>query len=235
MVTGKLYLIPTFLSDSQSLELFSAFNSRIVLSLKEFIVEDLKSARRFLRSIGYLSDFSEILFFELNEHTNPAEIKEFVMPLLKGNNMGLISEAGTPCVADPGAELVLLAHQKNISVVPLTGPNSILLALMASGLNGQAFTFHGYLPIDKSEKNQAIKAMEKDSAHSSRTQIFIETPYRNRQLFESLMNNCKPELKLCIACNLNSTGEFIKTMTIRDWKKATPDLHKKPSVFLINF
>lgn len=235
MATGKLYLIPAFLSGTSSIDSFSALNSKIVLSLNEFIVEDIRSARRFLRSVGYQRDFKEVVFNELNEHTNLAEIEGYLTPLLKGSDMGLISEAGTPCVADPGAELVLLAHHKHISVVPLTGPNSILLALMASGLNGQSFTFHGYLPVEKTKRNHAIKELEKNSAHTGRTQIFIETPYRNHQIFEALLNNCKPDLKLCVACSINSPDEFIKTMTIRDWKLKKPDLHKKPAVFLLNF
>jgi 16S rRNA (cytidine1402-2'-O)-methyltransferase len=160
---------------------------------------------------------------------------DYAEPLLKGKDMGLISESGTPCVADPGSEMVLLAHQKNIPVVPLIGPNSIILALMSSGLNGQNFIFHGYLPIDKNERKQSILAMEKDSLSKHRTQIFIETPYRNLSLYETLLTICSPELKLCIACNINSTDEFIHTMAIREWKLTKPDIHKKPSVFLLNF
>jgi len=235
MTTGKLYLIPTFLSEYSSTDSFSTLNRITVFSLNEFIVEDIKSARRFLRAVGYQKDFNEVVFYELNEHTNLTEIDGYLSLLLKGGDMGLISEAGTPCIADPGAELVLLAHQKNITVVPLTGPNSILLALMASGLNGQAFTFHGYLPVDKNKRNHAIKELEKESARTGRTQIFIETPYRNRQIFEALLDNCRPDFKLCIACNINSPDEIIKTMTIRDWKLKKPDLHKKPAVFLLNF
>jgi len=235
MKPGKLYLIPTFLSDSARPDFISSYNNRILSGLDEFIVEELRTARRFLRSVGYKRDFNSVNFYELNEHTDQTIIVDYVEPLLKGKDMGLISESGTPCVADPGSEMVLLAHQKNIPVVPLIGPNSIILALMASGLNGQNFIFHGYLPIDKNERKQSILAMEKDSLSKHRTQIFIETPYRNLSLYEALLTICSPELKLCIACNINSTDEFIHTMAIREWKLTKPNIHKKPSVFLLNF
>jgi 16S rRNA (cytidine1402-2'-O)-methyltransferase len=234
MNPGKLYLIPTFLSIAEGIDSIASYNKNIISELKIFIVEDIRTARRFLRTVGYKNDFNQVVFYELNEHTDITEIEGYLNPLLTGENIGLLSDAGTPCVADPGAEFVWLAHQKNVRVVPLTGPNSILLALMASGLNGQAFTFHGYLPIEKSERNKFIKILEKDSATTGKTQIFIETPYRNRQLFEAIINICKPELRLCIACNISSPDEFIKTMTIREWKTGIPDLHKKPAVFLIN-
>jgi 16S rRNA (cytidine1402-2'-O)-methyltransferase len=235
MKPGKLYLIPTFLSDSARPDFISSYNNRILSELDEFIVEELRTARRFLRSVGYNRDFNSVNFYELNEHTDQTIIVDYVEPLLKGKDMGLISESGTPCVADPGSEMVLLAHQKKIPVVPLIGPNSIILALMASGLNGQNFIFHGYLPIDKNQRKQTILSMEKDSISKKRTQIFIETPYRNHSLYESLISICSPDLKLCIACNINSTDEFIHTMAIREWKLTKPDIHKKPSVFLLNF
>jgi 16S rRNA (cytidine1402-2'-O)-methyltransferase len=235
MATGTLYLIPTFLSESALSQTISPFNTDVIKGISEFIVEELKSARRFLRSVGYQRDFNEVLFFELNEHTHLSEIDDYLQPLINGKNMGLISEAGTPCVADPGADLVLLAHRNNIKVVPLNGPNSILLALMASGLNGQAFTFHGYLPVDKNERKLALRSIEKEAGLSGKTQIFIETPYRNNQLFEAITNTCNPELKLCIACNINSQDEFINTLSLNEWKKSVPDLHKKPAVFLLNF
>jgi 16S rRNA (cytidine1402-2'-O)-methyltransferase len=235
MTNGKLFLIPTFLTDQSGADSMPSVNILIIADLNYFIVENIRSARRFLRSVGYMKDFNEVMFYELNEHTEPAEVASFIKPLLSGDNMGLISEAGTPCIADPGAEIVLLAHQNDIRIVPLTGPNSILLALMASGLNGQQFTFHGYLPIEKNDRNKLIRSIEKDSLTNARTQIFIETPYRNNQLFDALINNCNPGLKLCVACQINSDEEFIKTLTIKEWKKQVPDLHKKPAVFLINF
>jgi 16S rRNA (cytidine1402-2'-O)-methyltransferase len=235
MPAGKLFLIPTFLSDQNGADSLPLINNLIISELNYFIVENIRSARRFLRSAGYRKDFNEVLFYELNEHTKSDEVATFLQPLLTGENMGLISEAGTPCVADPGADLVLLAHQNNIRIIPLTGSNSMLLALMASGLNGQQFTFHGYLPIERNERNKFIRSIEKDALISGRTQIFIETPYRNNQLFEALISNCNPGLKLCVACQINTEVEFIKTLTIKDWKTQVPDLHKKPTVFLINF
>lgn len=235
MAAGKLFLIPTFLSDHNGADSLPSVNNLIISGLNYFVVENIRSARRFLRSVGYKKDFNEVLFYELNEHTKPDEVPTFLKPLVTGENMGLISEAGTPCIADPGADIVLLAHQANIRVVPLTGPNSILLALMASGLNGQQFTFHGYLPIEKNERNKFIRTIEKDALSSGRTQIFIETPYRNNQLFEALINNCNPGMKLCVACQINTSEEFIRTLTIKEWNKQVPDLHKKPTVYLINF
>ena len=235
MKSGKLYLIPTFLADPAPAGFISHYNLQIISELEDFIVEELRTARRFLRSVGYLRDFNSVQFFELNEHTDRATIENYLEPLLNGKNAGLISEAGTPCVADPGSDLVMLAHQKKISVVPLSGPNSIILALMASGLNGQNFIFHGYLPVDKNERNRTIRALEQDSRSSQRTQIFIETPYRNLKLFEAIIGIGSPELKFCIACNINSSEEYIRTMTIREWKSIKPDIHKKPAVFLLNY
>ncbi len=231
---GNLYLIPSFISETSIPGSLPSLNQEIIKGLDVFIVEELRTARRYLRSIGFSKDFDTILFFELNEHTNLTEIRDFLQPVLDGKNAGLISEAGTPCVADPGAELVMLAHQKGIRVIPLTGPNSIILALMASGLNGQNFIFHGYLPIDKVERKQAIKSLEKDIQTFGRTQIFIEAPYRNVALFDALISNCSNDIKLCIACNITSTDEFIQTKSIEDWKKEKPDIYKKPTVFLIN-
>jgi len=235
MIPGKLYLIPTYLTDEANPEIIAPVNIRIILSLDEYIVEELRTARRFLRSLGYHHDFNSVNFYELNEHTDPNVFIDYLEPLLKGKNAGLISEAGSPCVADPGSELVHLAHQNKIPVIPLAGPNSLILALMASGLNGQNFIFHGYLPIDKTQRKQVIRAMEKDSLMNRRTQLFIETPYRNLNLLEALLQICSPELRLCIACNINSANEFIRTMTIREWKMVKPDIHKKPAVFLFNF
>lgn len=231
---GNLYLIPSFISETSIPGSLPSLNQEIIKGLDVFIVEELRTARRYLRSIGFSKDFDTILFFELNEHTNLTEIRDFLQPVLDGKNAGLISEAGTPCVADPGAELVMLAHQKGIRVIPLTGPNSIILALMASGLNGQNFIFHGYLPIDKVERKQAIKSLEKDIQTFGRTQIFIEAPYRNVALFDALISNCSNDIKLCIACNITSTDEFIQTKSINDWSKENPDIHKKPAVFLLN-
>jgi 16S rRNA (cytidine1402-2'-O)-methyltransferase len=235
MNPGKLYLIPSLIAVPAPQGFLSPFNLQIISKLDEFIVEELRTARRFLRSVGYLKDFNSVHFYELNEHTDPNLIVKYLEPIIHGKNVGLISEAGTPCVADPGSDLVMLAHQKNINVIPLSGPNSVILALMSSGLNGQSFTFHGYLPIDKNERNKAIRTLDNDARSTQRTQIFIETPYRNLNLFDTILKIGSSELKLCIACNINSADEFIRTMTIREWKIIRPDIHKKPTVFLLNY
>jgi 16S rRNA (cytidine1402-2'-O)-methyltransferase len=236
MSIGKLYLIPTFLSDKTSIDLLPVYNINIILDLDEFIVEEIKTARRFLRSIGYLKDFNSVVFYELNEHTELSETENYLNSIVdKGKSIGLLSEAGTPCIADPGSELVILAHHKNIQVIPLPGSNSIFLALMASGLNGQRFLFHGYLPIDKLDRKLKLKEMEGDAKKTGRTQICIETPYRNLQFFEAIISICHPDLMLCVACNINSNDEFIRTKSIGSWKGNTPDIHKKPAVFLMNF
>ncbi len=232
--SGILYLIPTSITDSFSSKSFPENNFSVISEISEFIVEEIKSARRFLKAVGYTRDLSIVSFLELNEHSDLKLIDRYIEPLIQGKNVGLISEAGTPCIADPGAEIVGLAHQKNIRVVPLIGPNSIVLALMASGLNGQNFTFYGYLPIEKNARKKAILAMEKDCYASGRTQVFIETPYRNNNLLESLVNNCSPKIRLCIASNISSSDEFIKTRTIGKWRSSLPDIHKKPAVFLLN-
>jgi 16S rRNA (cytidine1402-2'-O)-methyltransferase len=231
---GILYLIPTSLTKSFSPKSFPENNFSVISEISEFIVEEIRTARRFLKAIGYSRDFSLVSFTELNEHSDLKLIDRYVEPLMQGKNVGLISEVGTPCIADPGAEIVALAHQKNIQVVPLIGPNSIVLALMASGLNGQSFTFHGYLPIDKYARKKAIIALENDCYAAGRTQIFIETPYRNNHLLEALLNNCSPTTRLCIASNISASDEFIKTRTIGEWRSSLPDIHKKPAVFLLN-
>ncbi|OQX80443.1 MAG: SAM-dependent methyltransferase [Bacteroidetes bacterium 4484_249] len=233
MKKGKLYLIPSFLSESEYTKVFPANNLKIIESLDEFIVEEIRTARRFLRKIGFTKSFDKVEFHILNKHTELSLVPEFLNNIDKGKSIGLLSEAGTPCVADPGAEIVKMAHYKNTEVVPLVGPSSILLALMASGFNGQNFTFHGYLPIDKKDRIKNIKVLEQNVFKLNQTQIFIETPYRNNQMFRSIIDNCSKDILLCIACNITSNDEGIKTKTIAQWKKSIPDLHKKPVVFLL--
>jgi 16S rRNA (cytidine1402-2'-O)-methyltransferase len=235
MEKGRVFLIPSFLSETNSKDNFPLVNNELIYSLDIFIVENHRTARRFLRKIGFKKDFENVLFFELNKHTYSEEIKNFIEPLLKGENIGLISEAGTPCVADPGSEIVKLAHSLNIDIVPLVGPSSIILALMASGFNGQSFVFHGYLPIDKKQRSLRIREIEHNAYKLEQTQIFIEAPYRNNQLFQSIMENCSSETLVCIAVDITNTEkEFIKTKTVTDWKNnKAPDLHKKPVVFLL--
>ncbi len=230
---GKLYLIPTFLSETRPENVFPQLNTKIIYSLDIFIVEELKTARRFLRKVGFKKPFEEVTLHLLNEHTDLSKIGSYLDEAENGRDIGLFSEAGTPCIADPGSGIVKIAHKRNIRVVPLTGPSSIMLALMASGFNGQNFAFAGYLPIDKKQAANRIKEIEKKAWHNDQTQIFIETPYRNNRLFDILLNTCSDDTLLCIASGLTSENEFIKTLSVGDWKKQKPELHKIPAVFLM--
>ncbi len=234
MNKGKLYLIPTTLGETDRLDkVLPEYNKEIIHHLDEFIVEQLRTARRFLRKTGHPLPIDEMKFYELNKHTSEMEVNAYLNPVMSGKSMGLLSEAGTPCVADPGSVIVQMAHEKNIEVVPLVGPNSIILALMASGFNGQNFVFHGYLPVDKQPLVKKLREMEAASRNLHQTQIFIETPYRNRQLMEKMTEVCHPDTRLCVARDLTLESEWIKTLTIASWKKETVDLHKKPTVFLL--
>ncbi len=206
---------------------------KTISELTEFIVEDIRSARRYLKFSGYSHSFDDVIFHELNQHTKQHEIPDYLNALLQGKNIGLISEAGVPCVADPGAVVVNMAHQFGIKVIPLVGPSSILLSLMASGLNGQNFAFIGYLPIEKSERRKKLKEIEILSNNKKQTQIFIETPYRNKQVFEDMLQVCNPNTLLCVATDITLESEMIRTMKIAEWKNITPDIHKKNTVFLI--
>ena len=230
---GKLYLIPAPISESTSEKTLPAYNLKIINSIRFFIVENVRTARRFLSEIKILTPIDELIFYTLNKHSQAEEIPSFLNPIEKGSHIGLLSEAGTPCIADPGAVIVEMAHKKNIEVIPLTGPSSVILALMASGLNGQNFTFLGYLPINKADKIKTIKQIEKKSAINKQTQIFIEAPYRNNQLFEDLVQHCQPSTLLCIATAITSDNEYIKTKPIYEWKKVKIDLNKKPVIFLL--
>ncbi len=233
MKKGVLYLIPSFLSETEYDNVFPVFNREIILTLDEFIVEELRTARRFLRKIGYKKDFDKTQFHILNEHTDLTVIEKYLKNITSGKDLGLLSEAGTPCIADPGAEIVRIAQQMNVQVVPLIGPSSIFLALMASGFNGQNFVFHGYLPIDKKERKKKIMEIEQNAKKYDQTQIFIETPYRNNQMFQGIIEACASETLLCIACNITGDDESIITKKVKDWRKTEPSLHKKPAVFLL--
>lgn len=232
---GKLYLIPAPLGDSAPVDMvIPAGTLSILRSIRYFVVEELRTARRYLSKAGIGVPIDSLHFFELNEHTpQEQDIAPYLQAALEGHHVGLLSEAGVPAVADPGARLVRLAHQKNIAVVPLTGPSSLLLALMASGLNGQSFAFAGYLPIKSHERQQRLRLLEKRSAAEQQTQLFIETPYRNEALLADMLSTCHPGTLLCIAANLTEPDAFIKTQTIAEWKTTTVDLHKKPVVFLL--
>jgi 16S rRNA (cytidine1402-2'-O)-methyltransferase len=228
-----LYLIPSLLGGDRA-DIIPEQVKQILQNLDYFMVENEKSARRFLRKAGYQKNFDEIKLMLVNKNTDLTALLEYMEVLKSGHSVGMLSEAGSPAIADPGSNIVSLAHEMNIRVQPLTGPNSIMLALMASGMNGQSFVFHGYLPIDKKERIRAIKKMEYQSLMDGQTQIFMEAPYRNNQLLEALLTACHAETKICIATNLTLPNERVKTATAGNWKKHKPDLHKKPTVFLLN-
>ncbi len=230
---GTLYLIPTSLGKAPNTRIFPELNAEIIQTLDYFIVENLRSARRFLRSVGYSKKFDEVQLFELDKHNPGSLIKQFIVPLLENHDMGLLSEAGVPGVADPGSDIVQLAHQNNIKVIPLVGPSSLLLALMASGLNGQQFAFSGYLPIQSHQRKKAIQSLEKRSKIENQSQLFIETPYRNISLLNDILNTCQSGTLLCVAADITLDSEFIQTKTIKEWKAKLPDIHKKPAIFIL--
>ena len=228
-----LYLIPTTLGETALDTILPAQNDQIVISLKYFIVENIRTARRFLKKVNREINIDELTFFELNQHTSPEEISTFLKPMQEGQDMGVISEAGCPAVADPGADVVAIAQQRNYVVKPLVGPSSILLSLMASGFNGQSFTFHGYLPIQQSDRAKMLKKMEVQIYNNNQTQLFIETPYRNMKMLEDILTVCMPDTKLCIAVDITLETEFIKTKTVKEWKSQKPDLNKRLCIFLL--
>ncbi|MGG7055497.1 SAM-dependent methyltransferase [Nitrosomonas sp. ANs5] len=234
MTFGTLYLIPAPLGEGDLAWMLPVGVQQRLASLDRFIVEHPKTARHFLKQIDGLQPLQAIELEVLNEHTRAAELEALLAPLLAGNDVGLLSEAGCPGVADPGGGLVRLAHQRHIRVVPLVGPSSILLALMASGLNGQRFCFHGYLPVEQAARNQKIVQLEKASIMADETQIFIETPYRNKRLLEALIQQCHSGTDLCVACHLTLADEYVVTRTIGEWRQDLPDLNKKPAVFLLH-
>ncbi len=226
-----LYLIPTSLGNN--FETIPTYVREKCFSLNCFIVENLRSARRYLRKIGFQKDFdTEVTFFVLNKHTKE-ELEPLYNFLLEAGNIGLLSEAGNPCIADPGAIAVDLCHQLKIAVKPLVGPSSILMALISSGFDGQKFTFHGYLPIEKTERNNKIRALENTLKKTGYTQIFMETPYRNEKLIESLIKSCRKDTKLCIAVDISLETEFIQARTMQNWQKDRPNFHKRPAIFIL--
>lgn len=231
--TGKLYLIPSTLGDTAPLEVLPISIKQAIEAIDYYIVENEKTARRFIKNIAPRKSQPSLHIEQLNKFTEPDTIPAFLDPCLKGNHVGVLSEAGSPAVADPGAEVVRIAHEKNIQVVPLVGPSSLILALMASGLNGQNFCFHGYLPIDAAERKKSLKALERDSREKNQTQLFIETPYRNDKLFQDLVKVLSPSTLLCIAADITLPGEYIRTKSIDEWRHQSPDLHKRPAIFLL--
>jgi 16S rRNA (cytidine1402-2'-O)-methyltransferase len=231
---GTLYLIPTTLGDTaETADVIPVKINTIINQIDEYIVENEKSARHYLKKVGIKKPLQEIILHPLNQHTPPQEISGYLKSIAEGKNIGIISEAGCPGVADPGAEVVAIAHTRNIKVVPLVGPSSILLSLMASGFNGQSFTFHGYLPKERPDRIKKLKELEK-AAQKQQTQLFIETPYRNVHLLEDILGTCDGTTKLCIACDITLPTEFIKTKRMTEWKKELPEINKKPTIFLIS-
>lgn len=231
---AALYLIPVTLGDSPLDRVLPSFNSKKVASIRHFIVEDVRSARRFLRKMDPAFDIDGSKFYPLNKHTDPDQVASYLEPLAGGVDMGVLSEAGCPAVADPGADVVAIAQRRGYKVVPLVGPSSIILGVMASGFNGQSFAFNGYLPIDSQERLHSIRLLETRSIQEKQTQIFIETPYRNNKLLEDLLEHLRPSTRLCVAANLTLEEEYIRTSTIQQWRKQKPqDLSKQPCIFLI--
>ena len=231
---GKLYLIPTTLGEMNPEDVMPQTIKRSIDFIDDYIVENDKTARKFIKSIAPDKKQAELRLSLLNKHTEVTDYQNMIQPLLEGRNVGLMSEAGCPGVADPGAVIVKLAHEKGIQVVPLVGPSSILLAIMASGMNGQSFTFNGYLPIDANEKKSTLKQLERISFEKNQSQLFIETPYRNNKIFEDMLATLQPNTHICVACDITLPTEFIKTLTVHDWKKNKVDLHKRPCIFIIH-
>ena len=232
MKKGTLYLIPSLLSEENA-AIIPAHTREILYTLDHFVVENEKTARHFLKAVQYPKPLQDASMHLLNEHTKAEEVNGMLKPLLEGKNIGIISEAGCPAVADPGSDLVRIAHSKNIEIIPLVGPSSLLLALMASGMNGQCFSFAGYLARDRNDRIKAIRELERKVVAKNETQIFIEAPYRNQHLLEDILQSCAPSTLLCLAANLTAASQFVKTKTVAEWKKDIPDIQKKPVVFLL--
>ena len=209
---SALYLLPVTLGDTLLETVLPSYNKEVIVGIRHFIVEDVRSARRFLKKVDREIDIDALTFYPLNKHTSPEELSGYLQPLEAGHSMGVISEAGCPAVADPGADVVAIAQRKNLKVVPLVGPSSIILSVMGSGFNGQSFAFHGYLPIEAGERGKKLKMLEQRVYTEQQTQLFIETPYRNNKMVDDILHNCRPQTKLCIAANLTCEGEYIKTI-----------------------
>jgi 16S rRNA (cytidine1402-2'-O)-methyltransferase len=231
---GKVYLIPTTLGDNEPLEVLPLSVKKHIENLTYYIVENEKTARRFIKKIVPKKAQHSLHILILDKYTDEIESKHFLDICFKGHDIGILSEAGVPAIADPGSSMVKLAHQLKLRVVPLVGPSSILMAMMASGMNGQNFAFNGYLPIDIDEKRVAIKKLERRSKELNQSQLFIETPYRNEKLFKSLLRFLTPTTELCVATDISLNTEYIRMMSVQDWKKQKVDLHKRPTIFIIN-
>lgn len=232
-IAPALYLIPSLLGEIPVEQVLPQYNRDLIIGIRHFIVEDVRTARRFLKQVEGSIDIEQLTFYTLNKHTKPDELAGMLVPLEQGEPMGVISEAGCPAVADPGSDVVAIAQCKGLRVVPLVGPSSIILALMGSGFNGQSFAFNGYLPIEQEERIKALKKLEWKVYNEDQTQIFIETPYRNGKMIADILKACKPQTRLCIASGLTTPDEYIRTLTIKQWKEQIPELGKVPSIFLI--
>ncbi len=230
---GKLFLIPAPLGEAEFSTIFPTYNSEAIQDIERFIVEDLRTGRRFIKKLGMKRAIDELEFLPLEDYKKPKEIAKLLDPCLQGKNVGLLSDAGTPCIADPGNVVVAAAQKMKVEVIPLVGPNSIILALMGSGFNGQSFSFNGYLPRDQAGREQQILWHEKLMLKNGQTQIFIETPYRNNHFLKSLLNVCQHDTQICVATDVTTEEQSIITKNVKDWKKTTIDIHKKPTIFLI--
>ena len=230
---ASLFLIPVTLGDTEHRRVLPEYNLEVIRGIRHFVVENVRTARRFLKKADPAIVIDDLTFYELNKHTSPEVVAGYLVPLAKGESVGIISEAGCPAVADPGADVVAIAQRKRLKVTPLVGPSSIILSVMASGFNGQSFAFNGDLPIEPAERAKKLKQLEQRAYAEQQTQIFIETPYRNNKMVEDILQHCRPQTRLCIAANITCENEYIHTRTMKEWKGHTPDLTKIPCIFLI--
>lgn len=233
MPFGKLYLLPVPLADETASQVLPALHSEIINRIKHYVVENEKTARKWLKEMGLQTAQSELKIEVYGKHSEKQSLSTYFKALKEGHDIALMSEAGCPGIADPGADLVAEAHRLGIQVIPLVGPSSILLSLMASGFNGQSFAFHGYLPIDKAARSKRLKELENLAERFNQTQLFIETPFRNNQVLDDILKSCHPQTQLCIACDITAPSEFIQSKTLANWKKEKPELHKRPAIFLL--
>ncbi len=230
---ASLFLIPVTLGDTEHRRVLPEYNRDVILSIRHFIVENVRTARRFLKKVEPGIVIDDLTFYELNKHTSPEQVAGYLAPLAKGESVGVISEAGCPAIADPGADVVAIAQRKDYPVVPLVGPSSILMSVMGSGFNGQSFAFHGYLPIEGGERAKTLKRLEQRIYNEGETQIFIETPYRNDKMIEDCLRYCRPQTRLCIALGITTGEESIRTLSLAEWAKRKPALPKTPCIFLL--
>ena len=229
-----LYLIPVTLGETPVSQVLPAYNHDVILGIRHFVVENVRSARRFLRLVDHEFPIDDSTFYEMGKHALTDQFASYLKPLQQGFPVGVISEAGCPAVADPGAEVVAMAQHKGFRVIPLVGPSSMIMAVMASGLNGQSFAFNGYLPVDEADRAKKLKALESRAWNESQTQLLIETPYRNRKMFDTILRTLRPQTRLCVAAGITTSDEYIRTHTIQEWKRIQlPDLSKIPAIFLI--